>query len=82
MTWSPGWKISIIFCLAACKFGAATRQHIDRNDFKLHYVGQYFAITNHADAKEGWAKNAIGSFVTKASVDEALAFPEHTLITW
>ena len=46
--------------------------HIGRDNFNLHYVLQYFAVTKHADAKEGWAKTAICNFVTKASVDEAI----------
>ena len=63
----------IQFCnLAACKFLAAARQHMNRDNFNLHYVWQYFAVTNHADAKEGWAKNAVCNFVRKAAVDEAL----------
>ena len=41
------------------------------------YVWQYFAVTNHADAKEGWAKNAICNFMTKASVDEDLPEQQH-----
>ena len=60
------------FSLAARKFRAGARPHIHRDNFNLHYIWQYFAVTNHADAKEGWAKNAICNFVTKASVDEAL----------
>ena len=39
---------------------------------------QYFAATNHADAKEGCAKNATCNMVTKAAVDDAL--PEQTHI--
>ena len=27
--------------------------------FNLHYVWQYFAVSKNANAKEGWAKNAI-----------------------
>ena len=46
--------------------------HIDRDNFNLHYVWHYFAVAKHADAKEGWAKNAIYNFVIKASVDEAM----------
>ena len=51
--------------------------HIDRDNFNLHYVWQYFAVTKYADAKEGWAKNAICNFVTKASVDEAILKQQH-----
>ena len=36
---------------------------IDRDNFNLHYVWQYFAAIKHADAKEGCAKNAICNFV-------------------
>ena len=31
-----------------------------------HNAWQYFAVTNHADTKYGWAKNAICNFVTNA----------------
>ena len=31
-----------------------------------HFVWQYFAITNHIDAKKGWAKNAICAFCDKS----------------
>ena len=30
-----------------------------QSDAKKVFVWQYFAIKNHADAKKGWAKNAI-----------------------
>ena len=43
--------------------------YIDRDNFNLHYVWQYFSVTKDADATEGWAKNAICNFVTKESVD-------------
>ena len=39
--------------------------HIDRDNFNLHYVWQYFAVTKYADAKEGWTKNAICNLVGK-----------------
>ena len=32
-----------------------------------HFVWQYFAITNHTDAKKGGAKNAICAFCDKSS---------------
>ena len=35
------------------------------------------ASANHADAKEGWAKNAMCNFVIKASVDEELPEQQH-----
>ena len=53
-----------IFYLAASKSRIPqVMHHIDRDNFNLHYVWQYFAVTKHADAKEGWAKNAICNFV-------------------
>ena len=55
----------------------ANHIHLDIDNFNLHYVWQYFAVTTHADAKEGWDKNAICNFVTKAAVDEALQEQQH-----
>ena len=65
-------SLSIFFLyLAACKFQAAASD-------APHYVWQYFAVTNYADAKEGWARNAvICNFVTKGSGDEALPEQQH-----
>ena len=40
-------------------------------------VKAYFAVINHADAKDGWAKNLICNFVTKASEDETIPVPHH-----
>ena len=51
--------------------------HIDRDNINLHCVLKYFAATKHADAKEGWAKNAICNFVTKTSVDKAIPEQQH-----
>jgi len=44
-----------------------------------HYVWQYFAITNHTDAKKGWAKNAICEFCDKSfsGCSYIAASPEH-----
>ena len=53
--------------------------HIDRDNVNMHYVWEHIAVTKHADAKEGWAKNAICNFVTKASVDEAIPEQQQTL---
>ena len=66
--------------LACCKFlGAGSNPastfpifillHINHN---LHCLWQYFAVTKHADAKEGWTKNATCNFVIKALVDVAI----------
>ena len=63
-------KISIFFYLAARI--PQVMHHIDRDNFNMRYFWQYFAVTKHADAKEGWVKNAICNFGTKASVDEAI----------
>ena len=37
-----------------------------QNDAPHYDVWQYFAVTNHADAKKGWAKNGICIFCDKS----------------
>ena len=72
---TPVWKL--IIWLQANSEQLQMKHHIDRDNFNLYYVWQYFAVTSHADAKEGWAKSAICKFVTKASVHGALLEQQH-----
>ena len=45
----------------------------------MHHIvfGSSLLLQNHSDAKDGWDKNAICNFVTKASVDGALPEQQH-----